>query len=199
MSILKKTWVRIGLSLITITVLSFFLANLIREKSNDDAIDMISRLSDFLRITIEKSASQFVDLKEELEFTDLYLEIEKVRFKDRLKVNKNIPDNVLSWKVPFLILQPIIENSIKHGLTKHEQSDTINIDCKMNGSSLILEVSDNGPGLPEGWSLEDSSGIGLKNISERLETLYGGKHEFKIGNNGETGIKIEISIPTEGS
>lgn len=170
-------------------------SNLIREKSYDGAIEMISRISEFLRITLDRSSSQFVNLREELDLTDIYTEIESIRFRDRLTVSKNIPESVLDLQFPFLILQPIVENSIKHGLSKRPGPSTIRIDCNLNDERLNVSVTDDGPGLPLEWNLETSNGLGLSNISKRLHNLYGNDYSFLVENGTDGGVIVSITVP----
>lgn len=171
------------------------IANLVRKKSYDTAIDTIAGFSDLLRISLNDSNMQFVTLKEELEFINLYLDIEKTRFKDRLTVQTYSPSEILNSKIPFLTLQPIVENSIKHGITRHKKAEEIVISVKRDGQNIILEISDNGPGLPEDFSLDKSNGLGLKNLKKRLSILYDNNFKFDIGNNSPSGVSVGLTLP----
>ena len=171
------------------------IANLIRDKAYDVSIETISGFSELLRISLDHLDTQFVSLKEEMEYIDLYLNIEKIRFKDRLTTVVEVPPEILSSKVPFLVLQPFIENSVKHGLTKLEDSQLIRISASKDGPNLILNIEDNGPGLPDGWALEENSGVGLKNVHLRLSSIYGDKFSIKFQNRNVSGVTVTIILP----
>ena len=171
------------------------ISNLIRDKSYDTAIETISGFSGLLRISLDHISTQFVSLKEEMEYVDLYLNIEKIRFKDRLNTDAEISPEVLSCKVPFLLMQPFIENSIKHGLTKLEDSQLIRISAYKEDPNLIIKIEDNGPGLSEKWSLEKNSGVGLKNVHKRLSAIYGDNFSMKLQNKSGPGVTTTIILP----
>lgn len=171
------------------------IANLIRDKSYHAAIETISGFSELLRLSLANLNAQFVSLKEEIDYLDLYLNIEKVRFKDRLSTAVEIPPEVLSCNVPFLLLQPFIENSIKHGLSKHEDSQLIRVSASRHNQRLVLMIEDDGPGLPDAWSLEECSGIGLQNIHRRLAAIYGSDFTMELQNRDPSGVTVTIIIP----
>jgi sensor histidine kinase YesM len=176
------------------------ISTLILMKENKTAEAMVSRLSDFLRYSLDKDPIQRVPLIQEIQALELYLEIEEVRFEDRLTVVWDIEEKTKSALVPSLILQPIIENSIKFAISKLEDGGCINISAKTFGRDLMLNVSDNGPGaeIKNGQlPVSKSGGVGLHNIKERLEALYLNKHSFVISHNYPTGIKVNIRIPYE--
>lgn len=171
------------------------IANLIREKSYNTSIEMISGFSELLRISIANLNTQFVSLKEEVDYINLYLNIEKIRFKDRLSTKVGISPEVISCQVPFLLLQPFLENSIKHGLTKHEDSQFIHISAAKENQNLIIKIEDNGPGIPDNWSLEKNSGIGLGNTFGRLTTIYGSSFTMELKNRDNSGVTVTIILP----
>lgn len=156
---------------------------------------MIAGFGELLRSSLSDSDSQLISIKKELHIINLYLDIEKIRFKNRLNCTIDISDNVLQCLIPSFLLQQLVENSVKHGINKYKDSVTIHISAKKFKDNIILGVSDNGPGLPKDWSIENSNGLGLKNIKKRLSILYGNKYEFELNNNKESGLKILISIP----
>lgn len=174
------------------------ISTLILMKENKTADAMVSRLSDFLRYSLDKDPIKKVPLKQEIHALELYLEIEKVRFDERLSVEWDVQESIKNALVPSLILQPIIENSIKYAISKLEKGGTICIAAKSFGRDLLLEVADNGPGTEiENGQLRRSNGVGLPNIQERLNSLYANDFSFVISHNQPTGIKVSIRIPFE--
>src|SRR5213083_1036644 len=137
------------------------------------ANSMIAQLGDFLRLTLENSNQQLVSLKEETEFLRCYLEIEQVRFGDRLTVALELEPQTLSVQVPHLILQPVVENAIQHAIAPRSARGHINIEAKRLNSLLRLEVKDNGPGITLNTDLLGAEGVGLSNVRARLHQIYG--------------------------
>src|SRR4029077_17072143 len=137
------------------------------------ANSMIARLGDFLRLTIENSEQQLVTLKEETEFLRCYLDIEQVRFGDRLTVAFALEPQTLSAQVPHLILQPVVENAIQHAIAPRAARGRINIEAKCLNNLLRLEVKDNGPGIASNGDLPGAEGVGLSNVRARLHQTYG--------------------------
>jgi two-component system LytT family sensor kinase len=161
---------------------------------NVEAADrMIVRLSDLLRAALESSDSQQVTLREELAFLQKYLEIEKIRFGSRLTVNMDVAGNTLDAQVPNLILQPLIENAIRHGIEPHSKPGCIELRAYCADGVLMLDVSDNGNGMAKPGSV--SEGVGLSNTRDRLRTLYGEAHCFELANRPEGGLRVRLSIP----
>jgi two-component system LytT family sensor kinase len=157
------------------------------------ADEMLARLGDFLRLTLENSGAQTVALQEELEFLRRYLEIEQVRYQDRLSVELKVEPATLEAQVPNLILQPIIENAIRHGLSQSLGSGRIEICASHEGDNLRLTVKDNGPGV----ALREpaKAGLGLANTRERLKQSYGEAHRFDIQTAPEGGTVVTLTIP----
>lgn len=159
---------------------------------NEDASQMISRLSDLLRGALDPSRPQLVRLKEEWAFLRLYLDVQQIRFGDRLKIVQDIPDDLCAAEVPYLILQPLVENALKHGIEPYSEAGTILIRARKNADELILEVCDDGKGLKEGLQ----KGIGLSNTEERLRELYGHKAKFEITNaTDHVGVCATVILP----
>ncbi|HYH86730.1 MAG TPA: histidine kinase [Pyrinomonadaceae bacterium] len=166
-------------------------------KDPDTADRMIARLGDFLRLTLENSGAQEVSLQKELEFLKCYLEIERIRFQDRLTTSLDIEPRALDAPVPNLILQPIVENALRHGVSQRATPGHVAISAKRHNGSLRIEVRDNGPGLraiskPNGRSRE---GLGLSNTRARLAQLYGEAHRFELSNAPEGGLVVTLEIP----
>jgi two-component system, LytTR family, sensor kinase len=172
--------------------------------SDPDAADkMIARLGDFLRLTLDSAAAQEVTLKQELEFLNCYLDIERTRFRDRLTTQIDADPQVLDCVVPNLILQPIVENAIRHGVSQRAAHGHVGVRAARAGDSLRLEVRDNGRGLPEGAeagrSKQGCGGVGLANTRARLQQLYGGAFRFELQNAPEGGVVVTLEIPLHGS
>jgi two-component system, LytTR family, sensor kinase len=160
-----------------------------------DAADrMISRLSDLLRITFSRSGSACVPLQEELEFLQKYLEIEQTRFQDRLTVEYEIDPDTLDAEVPRLILQPIVENAIKHGVAPRTAPGRITIGSRLENNQVSLVVRDNGPGLSDSARAGAHEGVGLSNTRDRLECLYGTAQGLNLIESGH-GLSVEMRLP----
>jgi hypothetical protein len=170
------------------------IAGLVREKRNDAAVNMIVELSNFMRRVLEDSNRQQVPLEEELEFTRKYLEIQKVRFVERLQCSFNVPGELLPAQVPMLILQPIVENAIKHGIAKRVQGGAIRILASHSNGMLTLSVYNDGPGLPA-TSENLPTGIGISNMRTRLKSLYGDNFRLDMHNQGPAGVEVSVSVP----
>jgi two-component system LytT family sensor kinase len=154
---------------------------------------ILSRLSDLLRRTLENTGTQEVPLRQELDFLGRYLEIEQTRFGDRLTVRMDIEPDALEAQVPNLVLQPLVENAIRHGIEPHSRRGLIELRAWRAKGMLQLEVQDNGSGLPEGEALEE--GIGLSNTRARLRQLYGNAHDFQFSNAAGGGLVVSVTIP----
>jgi two-component system, LytTR family, sensor kinase len=161
-------------------------------KDVEAADRMIARLGDFLRLTLKRSDAQTVDFEQELEFLKCYLDIERVRFQDRLTVELDVDSRALTALVPNLILQPIVENAVRHGVARQTDHGHITIRARREGERLIMKVEDNGPGL-NGKS--NGSGIGISNTRARLEQFYGRDFSFQIANSAERGTSVTLDIP----
>ena len=170
------------------------IAGLVREKRNDAAVSMIAGLSDCLRRAMEDSNRQQVPLGEELEFVQKYLDIQKVRFAERLQVSVNVPGELFPAQVPSLILQPMVENAVKHGIAKRVRGGAIRIAGSRSDGKLTLSVYNDGPCLPAGWE-RTNSGIGISNIRTRLRGLYGDAFEFSMRNQSPGGVEVSVSVP----
>ena len=174
------------------------ISTLILDGANETANLTVSRLSDFLRYTLDNDPTNRVTLGSELRALDLYLEIEKVRFGERLIIRKEVESRAREALVPSLILQPLIENAIKYAVTPIEDGGTVTISAKVHDQMLILQLSDNGPGLRNGQkSKNGSGGVGLKNTRERLQQFYGDRQAFTLAPNDPSGLVITINIPFE--
>lgn len=159
------------------------------------ADNMIGRLGDLLRRSLRRASDQEVALREELEFAERYLEIERVRFSDRMQVKLDVDPEVMTASVPNLILHPLVENAVKHGISGTVDGGTVRVVASRDGDTLQLIVSDNGAGNNGNGRGTEGGGIGLTNTRERLRRLYGDRHQFTIQNGGGAGFTVTIRIP----
>ncbi len=174
------------------------ISTLVLVEENNTANKMVTRLSDFLRYSLESDPIKRVPLQQEVKALKLYLDIEKVRFEDNLSVIWLIEEKSENALVPSLILQPVIENAIKYAISKLVDGGTILVEIKREADELVMMIADDGPGaeISDG-KLAREGGVGLPNIRERLQSLYDGRHTFLVEHNQPQGIKVTIRIPYE--
>jgi two-component system, LytTR family, sensor kinase len=156
---------------------------------------MIARLSDLLRSTLDQGDAQEVTLERELEFLRLYVETMKARFEERLEIDVETTAETHGAMVPPLVLQPLVENSIKHGADGQTSKVRIEVRAARDNGSLRLEVRDHGPGIAGTKDAALKSGIGLSNTAERLERLYGGTHRLDLRNCDDGGLVVTLQVP----
>ncbi|MCA1557757.1 MAG: histidine kinase, partial [Acidobacteria bacterium] len=156
---------------------------------------MIARLSDLLRLALDNEGVQEVTLKQELELLERYLEIEQTRFRDRLTVEMRIEPEVLDARVPNLILQPLVENAIQHGITPRRGQGRIEIGARRTNGTLDIYVRDDGRGLAGATDETVKEGVGLSNTRARLLQLYGGHARFELRCPPEGGTLASLAIP----
>ncbi len=164
------------------------------QEDPEGAERMIARLSDLLRLSLERTGVQEVPLREELEFLHLYLDIERTRFEERLAVSFDIAEDAMDARVPSLILQPIVENAIRHGLSSRTSNGQISIHAARQGGNLSLMVKDNGCGLPVD-GMYRRNGLGLATTRGRLERLYGNSQSLILRNVKDGGVEARILLP----
>ncbi len=173
------------------------IAALVRRQENDKALEMLIKLSDLLRSTLEHSGGPLVTLRDELEFVKCYLDLQSIRFSDRLRVEYDIDDAALDRETPFLLLQPLAENAIRHGLARTTGRGNIEIGATVSNGSLVLTVSDDGPGLPEGFDIEKVEGVGLSNTRSRLMKLYRERSaSITVDDRAGGGTVARVEIPS---
>ena len=166
------------------------------EFDKKSAQKIVSQLGNLLRTLLDQDKRNLVPLHEELEFIKSYLNIEQVRFQDRLRIEYDIDSHILDAQVPSLILQPLVENAIKHGFSKRTDEGHISVNCQKEGQYHIrLTVRDDGEGSPKSQEALLSSGIGLKNIRERLQLIYKNDCQFNIQSGKGLGFEASILIP----
>lgn len=171
------------------------IVGLVRDNKNQAAVSMLVGLSDLLRHTLDHSTRQEVELREELNFIKLYLGIQQMRFSDRLRLEFDIDPATARAMVPNLILQPLTENAVRHGIGGSVSSGLLGISSGVEDGQLRLLVYDNGAGLPDDWQLKGSVGIGLANTAARLQQLYDDDHQFDIRNRDGGGVEVLIVMP----
>jgi two-component system, LytTR family, sensor kinase len=172
------------------------ISTLVLLKQTDRANAMLSRLSSFLRYTLVNEPAGQVTVAQEVETLKLYLEIEKMRFEDRLRPSFDIDPSVSQARLPSLLLQPLVENAIKYAVTPQEGGADIEIAARRNIDRVVLTVSDSGPGAEDHWvRAQQSTGVGLANIRDRLAQAYGQDQRFETESNTRGGFRVTIEIP----
>jgi two-component system, LytTR family, sensor kinase len=175
------------------------ISTLVLCKANDRANEMLTKLSKFLRYSLDHSPLDKVSLVHEIETSNLYLDIEKVRFSERLRLEINIETGAELAMVPTMLLQPLIENSIKYAISQSESGGTISINAQVRDKRLILRVTDDGPGVAELVGETDGSefsqGVGISNIRNRLQEIYGEQHKLIFNNAKSGGLTVTVEIP----
>ncbi|HWE84605.1 MAG TPA: histidine kinase [Terracidiphilus sp.] len=157
---------------------------------------MIEHLGDLLRMSLECKDRQEVPLSEEMAFLDHYLEIQRIRFGSHLQVRLQIDPAVRFASVPSLMLQPLVENAIRHGISRRGGGGTVTVMAKTDGARLSITVLDDGVGLPDGWSLDTCDGLGLAVTRERIAGLYpNGNSSFAVHPRPQGGTAVEIDLP----
>jgi two-component system LytT family sensor kinase len=167
-------------------------AVLVRKHDEERALRMIHGLSELLRIALDNVGAQHVTLREELGFVDRYLEIEQIRFGDRVRVLRSIAPELLDARVPNLLLQPLVENALKHGLEPLPHGGQVELAARREGDRLRIEIRDDGAGLGD----NGRAGIGLTNVRARLEQLYQADHSFTL-EPASPGVRVVVEIPYE--
>jgi signal transduction histidine kinase len=174
------------------------ISTLILDKNNELANVMVTRLSRFLRYTLDNDPMQKVTVSEEVEALRLYLDIEKVRFDERLQLHFEVEDSVREALMPSLLLQPLVENSIKYAIAHAIDGGSITVKARQEGQKLFLQVADDGPGIdPGSQAARKDNGVGLANCRERIREIYGGQQVFELSTTDPHGLTIDIGIPLE--
>ena len=172
------------------------ISTLILDNQNKKANHAVTRLSEFLRYTLDQDPMKKVTLRQEIEALDLYLGTERLRFGERLHLEYAIEEGVLDALVPSLLLQPLLENSLKYAVSAREEGGSVRIEGRARDGLLELSVIDDGPGLREGMPAGERRGVGLRNTRERLAVLYGGNYRFTVLN-AQPGLRVEMALPLE--
>jgi two-component sensor histidine kinase len=172
------------------------ISTLILDNQNRKANHAVTRLSEFLRYTLDQDPMKKVTLRQEIEALDLYLGTERLRFGERLRLEYAVEEAALDALVPSLLLQPLLENSLKYAVSAREQGGLVRIEGRVREGRLELSVIDDGPGLREGASSGERRGVGLRNTRERLMVLYGDDCRFTVLN-AQPGVRVEMALPLE--
>jgi two-component system, LytTR family, sensor kinase len=159
---------------------------------------MIEHLGDLLRLSLDARDKQEIPLAEELAFLDHYVAIQKIRFAENLRIEIQVAPEVKCALVPCLIVQPLVENAIRHGISRRASGGTVTVTAGRNANQVEIRVADDGVGLPPGWNLETSSGMGLSVTRERIVSLHpGGTSRFSVRPRTGGGTEVEISLPLQ--
>jgi two-component system, LytTR family, sensor kinase len=175
------------------------ISGLARRGDSSAAVEMLARLGDLLRLAFERHLAHEVPLAKELEFLDLYLAIERARFPDRLVVKLEVEPGARDALVPTFILQPIVENAIRHGIAPVAGPGLVRVAATLRDDALVLEVADTGPGFGRSVRREPGAGIGLANTRSRLEQLYGDAAELRLENAMDGGAVVTVVLPRRSS
>jgi signal transduction histidine kinase len=170
-------------------------AMLVRGARQEAAVDTLEGLSDLLRYVLDSSTDQEVKLKRELEFIERYLTIEQVRFQDRLQVRIDVDSDTLDAMVPTLVLQPIVENAIRHGIASRVAATTVTVAAREDQGALRLRVSDDGPGFSGTAGARRGTGVGISNTRRRLTQLYGDRASIDVEDTSPSGATVTITLP----
>ena len=172
------------------------ISTLILDNRNSTANNAVTGLSEFLRYTLDQDPMKKVTVAQEVDALNLYLNIEKMRFGQRLRLNFAIEDGASLMLMPSLLLQPLIENAIKYAVSPREQGGEIRIGAHVTGGMLQLEVADDGPGMVDATRLANGRGVGIRNTRERLQVLYGERGAVAV-NNTHPGLRVSLTFPAE--
>lgn len=170
------------------------IAGLVRDHRNDSAVSMIVGLSEFLRRASSDSHRSQVTLAEEVEYLQRYVDIQKVRFEERLRISVDIPADLLNAQVPNLLLQPLVENAIKHGVATRMAGGNVRVSGARSNGSIRLSVYNDGPGFPEDWQTQ-AAGVGLANLRTRLQILHGDASGLQLRRAGTDGVEVVVTLP----
>jgi two-component system, LytTR family, sensor kinase len=170
------------------------IAGLVRDRRNDAAVSMIVGLSEFLRRCSADSHRSQVALEEEVEYLQRYLEIQKVRFGERLQISLDIPAELLGAQVPNLLLQPLVENAIKHGVSRRVAGGSVRVAGACSNGSLCLSVYNDGPSPPADWE-SAPAGVGLSNLRTRLRILHGNDSDLQLCSVPSGGVEVRVTLP----
>jgi two-component sensor histidine kinase len=170
------------------------IAGLVRDNRGEAAVNMIVGLSEFLRRTSEDSHRSQVPLAEEVEYLQRYLDLQKTRFGDRLQISVDIPAELLRAQVPNLLLQPLVENAIKHGISKRVAGGSVRVAGEQRDGALFLRVYNDGPGLLTDWQATHT-GVGIGNLRARLQILHGRESALQLSRDDVGGVEVVVTLP----
>ncbi len=161
----------------------------------EKAETMLAHLADLLRMVLDAPEVDVVPLRRELDFAERYLALQEIRLGDRLRVDVDVRGDPAGVGVPLLLIQPLIENAVEHGVASRRGPGSVTVRCTIAAGRVRFEIRDDGPGLPEAFDLERTGRIGLATTAARLRAQYGDDHTFDVGNGDEVGVVIRIDVP----
>jgi two-component system, LytTR family, sensor kinase len=168
---------------------------LVRAREPEEGVRVLTHLSELLRHLLQDAASQEIPLQEELALLDRYVAIERARFGERMTTSIDATDGLGKALVPSLVLQPLVENAVRHAVARREAPVHVRVAMFAESDRLHLRVSDDGPGLPAGWTLDHATGVGLKNTRARLAALYGAGGSLEVARADGGGVRADVIIP----
>ena len=175
------------------------IAMLVRGNNNAQAVRMLAGLSDLMRWALDDSLPKEIPLSRELEVIERYLAIEQVRFQNRLRVETDVDARALPMLVPTLLLQPLVENAIRHGIGRRRSAGELRIAAAVGDTTLVIEVRDDGPGFPPSFHESRGTGIGLRNTESRLAAAYGDAWSLELSSRAEGGAIVRVTLPARTS
>jgi two-component system, LytTR family, sensor kinase len=170
-------------------------AVLVREKRNDEAVTLLARLGALLRMSLDQTGVQKVTVRQELDFLGRYLDIQQMRFADRMRVRIEVAPEALDARIPNLLLQPLVENAIIHGIAPKTGAGLVEVLGRVRGKMLHFEVRDDGPGLEHARGSSRKEGVGLANTRERLQRFYGARAQMILRSEPGRGVSVRILLP----
>lgn len=170
------------------------IASLARAGDNAGVVRLIAGFSDILRHLLT-AGERHLPLEDELQLVERYLEIQRVRFADRLQVAIDLAPDAADARVPLLIVQPLVENALRHGLAPRVEPGSLTVRARRENGCTRIDVEDSGVGLPDGWSIETTAGTGLRNLMSRLEAEFGNRGSLEVTRRPEGGVRSTVSIP----
>lgn len=173
------------------------IAALVRQDDKAKAIQMLATLGELLRRTIDQRQGHFITLREELDFLHRYLDLQRMRYPDRLRIEMQVAPDAVATMIPNLLLQPLVENAVRHGIAESLQPGSLQIHVRRDRDRLCLAVYNDGPLLPAHWNLAQHSGVGLSNTQARLAKLYGDDFYFALSNVDGKGVLARLEIPVQ--
>jgi two-component system, LytTR family, sensor kinase len=170
------------------------IASLVRDNRNAAAVDMVVGLSELLRRASEDAHRPQVSLREEVEYLQRYVDIQKLRFGERLRISVDIPADLMDAQAPSLLLQPLVENAIKHGVAQRVAGGAVRVTAARHEGRIALSVYNDGPGFPQDWET-NGAGVGLSNLRTRLQILHGDAAELRMQRIGSDGVEVVVTLP----
>ncbi len=171
------------------------IASLVQQRKTDPAYDAIAILGDLLRETIHAGDRHTIPLRSEMKLLEKYLDLERMRFSDRMRASIDVAQDCHEAAVPAMVLQPLVENAIRHGISEAPESGLLEIAVRRQNSLVVIEVKDDGPGLPDGWALENGAGVGLRNLRDRLTAHFDAQFELTLEPARPRGVVARVSFP----